>query len=145
MTSKLALVAALALAIGGVAQAADGIDPVEVRQTAMDLEAGTVAGIKAVLAANGDVRTLEFPGKAIQRWGKTTLTLFPPGSDTGASKASPAIWSDSAGFQKAGLALSTAGEMLATAAKAGDATAAAAAYKSIGEACGGCHREYKLK
>jgi cytochrome c556 len=72
-------------------------------------------------------------------------TLFPAGTDKGDTKAAPAIWTDQAGFQKDAMALSAAGEKLATAAKAGDETAVAAAYKEIGDACGACHKDYRLK
>jgi cytochrome c556 len=144
MMGKLALAAALVLALGGVARA-QGIDPIETRQTGLDLLAGTFAGVKAVVTANGDVKSLEGAGKAIHRWGALFPSLFPAGSDKGNTKAAPAIWTDTAGFQKDAMALSTAGDNLATAAKAGDATAVAAAYKEIGEACGACHKEYRLK
>jgi cytochrome c556 len=144
MMRKLALAATMVLAVGGAAQA-QGINPIETRQTGLDLLAGTFAGVKAVITANGDVKSLEGPGKAIQRWGALFPSLFPAGSDKGNTKAAPAIWTDMAGFQKDAMALSTAGESLATAAKAGDATAVAAAFKGIGEACGACHKEYRLK
>ena len=132
------------VAVAGVAQA-QGFDPIKTRQAGLDLLAGTFAGVKAVVTANGDVKTLEGPGKAIQKWGAQFPTLFPAGSDKGETKAAPAIWSDNAGFQKAAMTLSAAGESLATAAKAGDATAVAAAFKSIGDACGACHKDYRLK
>jgi cytochrome c556 len=144
MTRKLALAAAMVLAVGGSALA-DGIDPIQTRQVGMDLVTGTLGGVKAVVTANGDVKTLESSGKAIQRWGKVLVTLFPAGSDKGETKAAPAIWTDMAGFQKAAMTLSTAGETLATAAKSGDATAVAAAFKGVGDACGACHKEYRLK
>src|ERR1700722_10216700 len=145
MTRKLALAAAMILAVGGSALA-DGIDPIQTRQTGMDLVTGTLLGVKAVVTANGDVKTLEGSGKAIQRWGKVLVTLFPPGSDKGeTNKAGPAIWTDNAGFQKAAMGLSTAGETLASGAKSGDATAVAAAFKGVGEPCGACHKDYRLK
>ena len=144
MTRKLGLITAMFLAVGGTVHA-QGIDPIQTRQAGQDLLAGTFAGVKAVVTANGDVKTLEGPGKAIQRWALVFPTLFPAGSDKGDTKAAPAIWTDKDGFQKAAVRLSTAGETLATAAKAGDATAVAAAFKGIGEACGACHKEYRLK
>ena len=148
MTRKLALLAAMLVAANGLAGApaqAQGIDPINTRQTGLDLLAGTFSGVRAVVAANGDVKTLENAGKAIQRWGAMFPTLFPAGSDKGATKAAPAIWSDAAGFSKASMALSMAGEALATAAKAGDAAAVQVAVKSMGEACGACHKDYRLK
>ena len=144
MIRKLALLAAMAVATIGAAQA-QAVDPIQVRQTGMGLGSGTFSGVRAVLAGNGDVRPLESSGKAIQRWGALIPSLFPAGSDKGATKASPAIWSDAAGFQQAARMLSQAGEGLAIAAKAGDATAGAAAVKAIGEACGACHKDYRLK
>jgi cytochrome c556 len=144
MTRKLVLVAAMVLTVGGTARA-QGFDPIRTRQAGQDLLNATFAGIKAVITANGDVKTLEGPGKAIQRWALVFPTLFPAGSDKGDTKAAPTIWTDTAGFQKAAVTLSAAGEKLATAAKAGDATAVAAAFKEIGEACGACHKDYRLK
>jgi cytochrome c556 len=124
---------------------AQGIDPIATRQVGLDLLNGTFVGVKAVITAKGDVKTLEALGKAIQRWGAAFPTLFPEGSDKGTTKAAPEIWTDMAGFRKDAMALSTAGGALATAAKAGDETAVAAAFKEIGDACGACHKAYRLK
>jgi cytochrome c556 len=144
MTKKLVLIMAVVLAIGGTAQA-DGIDPIVTRQAGLDLLAGTFAGVKAVITANGDVKSLEGAGTAIKKWAAQFPTLFPAGSDTGNTKAAPAIWSDQAGFQKAAMRLSAAGEALGAAAKSGDASAVAAAFKETGDACGACHKDYRLK
>jgi cytochrome c556 len=149
MTRKLVLMAAMVLAVGvlavgGVARA-EGFDPVLTRQAGQDLVLGTFAGIKAVITANGDVKTLEGPANAIRKWSIQFPTLFPAGSDKGNTKAAPTIWTDQAGFRKAAMTLTTTSEALATAAKSGDATAVAAAFKEVGEACGACHKEYRLK
>ena len=152
MLKKIALATAMALcaggavggAVGGAAQA-QGIDPIKTRQAGMGLLSSTFAGIKGVIDANGDVKTLEGRGRNIARWAVVYPTLFPAGSDKGETKAAPAIWSDNAGFLKAAAALSAAGESLATAAKAGDAAAVAVAYKAVGDACGACHKDYRLK
>jgi len=143
MTKKLALVAAMLLAVGGVAHA--DIDPIKTRQAGLGLLAGTAAGVKAVITANGDVKTLEGPARNISRWAHVFPTLFPAGSDKGETKAAPAIWSDNAGFQKAAAGLATAADSLAAAAKAGDATAVGVAFKAVGDACGACHKDYRLK
>jgi cytochrome c556 len=143
MTRKLVLVMAMVLAAVGVARAE--FDPIATRQAGLDLLAGNFAGIKAVITANGDVKTLEGPANAIKKWGAQFPTLFPAGSDKGNTKAGPTIWTDNPGFQKAAMNLSTAADTLATAAKSGDATAVAAAFKGVGDACGACHKEYRLK
>jgi len=144
MKRKPAAVAAMVLALGGVAYA-QTFDPIATRKAGQDLLSGTFAGVKAVITLKGNVRTLENPGMAIHNWALVFPTLFPPGSDKGETKAAPAIWTDRAGFEKDAQALAAAGAQLATAAKAGDETAVAAAYKDIGDACGACHKTYKLK
>ncbi len=144
MIRKYMLAAVTILSLGGAAQA-QGIDPIQTRQTGLDLLAGTFGGVNAVVAANGDIKKLEGAGKAIQRWGALMPSLFPAGSDKGTTKAAPEIWSDSAGFQKAAMNLSAAGATLAEAAKAGDLASVTAAAKGIGEACGACHKVYRLK
>jgi cytochrome c556 len=144
MTRKLALVTAMVLGFGGAALA-QTFDPIATRKAGQDVLAGTFAGVKAVITLKGDVKTLENPGRAIQRWALVFPTLFPAGTDKGDTKAAPAIWTDRAGFEKDAMALSAAGEKLSVAAKAGDETAVAAAYKEIGDACGACHKDYRLK
>src|ERR1700729_70243 len=98
MTRKLVLITAMILAMGGIARA-DSFDPIVTRQAGLDLLAGNFAGIKAVITANGDVKTLEGPANAIKKWAAQFPTLFPAGSDKGTTKAAPAIWTDQAGFQ----------------------------------------------
>ena len=101
MTRKLALLAVLGMATAGTASA-QWVGVIETRQAGLDLLAGDFAGIRAVVAAKGDVKTLEDPAKAIARWIKQLPTLFPAGTEQGHdTKALPAIWSDTAGFQKA--------------------------------------------
>ena len=145
MTRKLVLLAVLALAATGVAKA-EGIDVIETRQAGQDLVAGNYAGIRAVVAANGDVKTLENPAKALARWARQFPSLFPKGSDQGHdTKALPAIWSDFAGFQKAANDEADAATKLAELAKAGDTDGVAAQVKVIGDACGACHRTYRAR
>lgn len=145
MKKTIALLTVAILVAAGVARA-DGVDPIELRQTGLDLLAGNFAGIKAVITAKGDLKTLENPAKAMQRWAMVMPTLFPKGSETGHNtKALPEIWSDSAGFQKAAAALGDAAGKLAVAARAGDADAVATEFKAVGDACGACHRGFRAK
>lgn len=145
MKKTIALLTVAILVAAGVARA-EGLDPIEVRQTGLDLLAGDFSGIKAVITAKGDMKTLENPAKAIQRWAMVMPTLFPKGSETGHNtKALPEIWSDSAGFQKAAAALGDAAGKLAVAARAGDADAVATEFKAVGDACGACHRSFRAK
>jgi cytochrome c556 len=145
MWGKLALCGAVVLATIGIARA-DSMNVIELRQAGQDLLASDFAGIRAVVAAKGDVKTLENPAKAMARWMRAFPSTFPPGSDTGNNtKALPAVWSDMTGFQKDANDMADAADKLAMQAKAGDADGVAAQIKTVGEACGACHRTYRAK
>ena len=144
MIRKFGSIAIAVLLLGGTAQA-QGVDPIKVRQAGLDLLAGTFSGINLAVAGGQDIKKLEPSGNAIKKWGGLMPSLFPAGSDKGETKASPDIWTDQAGFEKAALALSAGGEAIAAAAKAGDAAALATAIKATGDACGACHKAYRLK
>jgi cytochrome c556 len=145
MRGKLVALAGLALAMGGVAHA-QAIDPIETRQAGQDLVSGTYTGIRAVVAAKGDVKTLEDPAKAIARWIRQFPTQFPKGTEEGHNtKALPAIWSDNEGFRKAANNLADAATKLAELAKTGDAEAVAAQVKVVGDDCAACHRTYRAR
>jgi cytochrome c556 len=144
MMRKSALII-MALALAGAAQAA-GPDPIETRQAGQDLMLGNFSGIRAVVAAKGDVKTLEKPAAALARWMKQFPSQFPPGSDTGHdTKALPAVWSDSAGFQKAADNFVEAADKLAQLAKDGDGDGVASQVKVVGDACGACHKTYRAR
>jgi cytochrome c556 len=145
MWGRIALLGAVVFASIGVARA-DGMNVIELRQAGQDLLASDFAGIRAVVAAKGDVKTLENPAKAMARWMRAFPSTFPPGSDTGNNtKALPAIWTDMAGFQKDANEMAEAADKLAQLAKAGDADAVATQIKAVGNACGACHKAYRAK
>jgi cytochrome c556 len=145
MRGKLAVLAVWAMATAGVVHA-EGMNPIETRQAGQDLLAADYAGIRAVVAAKGDVKTLEDPAKAIARWIRQFPTQFPKGTEEGHNtKALPAVWSDPDGFQKAANNLAEAATKLAELAKADDSDAVAAQVKVVGEACGACHRTFRAR
>jgi len=142
MIRTTALALGLALVTIGVTHAQTP-DPIETRQAGQDLLSGDFAGIRAVVAAKGDVKTLENPAKAMARWMKQFPAQFPKGSETGHNtKAKPEIWSDNAGFLKAADTFVDASTKLAELAKAGDADGVTAQLKVVADACSACHRGY---
>src|SRR5271157_5528622 len=150
MTKPFALPAVIVLVAMGAAPSgvakADGLDPIAVRQAVMSLQGGDFAYIRAVLAANGDVKPLEVPAKAIIKSTAVIPTLFPKGTESGGdTRALPEVWSDPTGFQKIAAAATDAATKLAAAAKAGDADEVAADTKLLGEQCGACHKAYRAK
>ena len=82
MMRKFALLAVLAIAAVGAAKAQGAYDPIETRQAGQALLSGDFAGIRAVVAAKGDVKTLENPSKSMARW----IRQFPTSSPRGASR-----------------------------------------------------------
>jgi cytochrome c556 len=146
MTRNVATMAIVAVLCMGVARAQEAIDPIETRQAGQDLLSADFAGIRAVVAAKGDVKTLVNPAKAMARWIRQFPTQFPKGSDKGHdTKALPAVWTDMAGFQKAANELATEADKLAQLASAGDADGVAAQVKVVGDACSACHRTYRAR
>lgn len=143
MTKTFLFLAVLGVAAAGIARA-EGFDVIETRQAGQDLLAGDFAGIRGVVAAKGDVKTLELPAKAMARWARQIPTLFPKGSEKGHdTKATAAVWSDPAGFQKIAIDLADASDKMAELAKAGDADRLAAQIKVAGAACAACHKSYR--
>jgi cytochrome c556 len=144
MTRKLLLATILAIATAGAVQAQE-FNIIETRQAGQDLLSGNFSGIRAVVAAKGDVKTLENPAKAMARWMTQFPTTFPAGSDKGPTKALPAVWSDPTGFRKAASDFVETAEKLTQLAKAGDAEGVAAQVKVVGDACAACHRTYRQR
>jgi cytochrome c556 len=150
MTKRIALYAAVALAVVGVSAQvgvarADGPDLIAVRQAGMAMQAGDFAFIRSVVAAKGDVKPLEGPAKAIAKWAAVIPSVFPKGTDKGDTKALAEVWSDQAGFQKIAMALGEAATKLATDAKAGDLDLVTADAKAMGDQCGACHKTFRAK
>jgi cytochrome c556 len=146
MNIRLVGLAALACCVAGVAIARADIDVIAVRKAGMSLQGAALGAVKAAVGAGVDVKNFAGAGAAMSLWAKQIPSVFPPGTDKGEdTKALPTIWSDSAGFAKASAALGTAADKLAAAAKANDKEAFAAAFKEVGEACGGCHKTYRAK
>ena len=145
MRGKLALLALVGLLTAGVARA-DELNVIELRQAGQDLLSGDFSGIRAVVAAKGDEKTLEPSAEAMARWMRSFPSMFPKGTEQGNNtKALPAVWSDTAGFQKIANQLVDAAGKMAQDAKAGDADGVAAQIKAVGAACGACHRTYRAR
>lgn len=146
MNIRLAGLAVLACCVTGVAIARAEIDVIAVRKAGMDLQVATLGAVKAGLQAGVEVKAFENAGKGISAWAKQIPGLFPAGTDKGENtKALPTIWSDSAGFTKEAEALGAAADKLSAAAKANDKAAFQAAFKSVADACGACHKTYRAK
>lgn len=146
---KLLVVAAVLTVSGVGSAAAQGLamkpdDIIAVRQGGMALTGGLAEEMKAGVQAGADVKPFTTGAEAMVKWGMAYTTLYPDGTQMGhETKAKPEVWSDRAGFEKADATFVAAAQKLAEAAKSGDKAAFAAAFTTTGQACGGCHRNYK--
>ena len=113
------------------------------RQAAFKLSGATLGSIKAAIDAGGDVTKLGNAAKALTDWAHALPGLFPAGSDGGASRALPTVWSDSAGFAKAAAAYEAAAQKLGDRARAGDGAGVAAQWAVVRGTCAACHDTYR--
>jgi cytochrome c556 len=142
-------IVAAALLAGGLAGAA-GLacaqgDVVATRETGMKAASANARAIKTALDAKADLAPLAEKAAEIAAWGRRLPALFPPGSDTGKTKALPVIWTHKADFDQHAADLAAAADKLAVALKANDAAAAGSAFAATGTACAACHRDYRQK
>ena len=114
------------------------------RQALMKNNSDNAKAIKAAAEAK-DYATVEAKARDIMGNADKIVSLFPKGSDTGKTKATPAIWEKSDDFGKAAKNLSKAASELAASAKAGDEAAVTAKVKGVSDACGGCHKAFRAE
>ncbi len=116
------------------------------RQAGYDLQAGVAASMKTVIEAEGDVKGLVDGAKGLSSWGHVIPALFPDGTQSGHNtKARPEVWSDRACFQKAAQTFWMEADKLAILADANDKAGFAAQYTVTTQACGACHRAYRVR
>lgn len=132
-------IAGIAVVMLGMAGAAAAQDVITQRREGMRAEGRQMEAIKAVLDARGDTRPLVERVDAIAVFYRNLQALYPPGSDTGPTRALPTIWSNPAGFEGNRTAIVAALGTLRTAVASGDLAASTAAFGQVGAACGACH------
>jgi cytochrome c556 len=119
-------------------------DVIEKRQKAMKNNSANAKAIKAAVEKK-DYKTVELKAKDIMGTAEKIPSLFPKGSTAGKTKAKPEIWEKHDEFSKDAKNLSKAASELADAAKAGDDAAVTAKVKTLGDACGNCHKAFRAE
>lgn len=141
------LVAGLVAAFSAGATAATApADAIKYRKAVMDAMAAHVSAF--VLINFGKVDQQEYlksHANALADLGAQGKVLFPAGTDTGDTNALPLIWKEQEQFNKLIDQLETSSARLRDAVAANDKPGAAAAFKSLGESCKGCHDRYQKK
>lgn len=141
---RLACATALLTGIAAAAQAEEANPAIVHRQSLYKVAAGHMGGLKsALLLKDGPAAKASYHADAIVAAFQQFGDAYPAGSDKGETKAKPNIWTDRAGFDKAGKDSYAAAVALADAAKTGDQAKSVAAFKSLGGTCKACHDEYR--
>ena len=156
MKPTLMIAAALAVGLAGLAradapapasaapQAMAAPDVVSARQAAFSLSNLVFGAMRPVIDTGGDVKPLTRNARVLARWARAMPALFPAGSNMGRTTANAAVWSDRPGFEAAAARYAEAASKLAQLADANDKAGFAAQYKMVGDACGACHKAYRL-
>ena len=137
------ILAGAAIAAMGTAGAALAQDVIAQRREGLRGMGRHMEAIKAVTDSRGDTRPLAARVEEMITFYRGLPTLFPAGSNTGDTRALPAVWSDRAGFEQASANMVTQLEALRTAAASGDVTATTAAFGRTGATCAACHRPFR--
>jgi cytochrome c556 len=137
------MVLTLSAGFAGMAFAAD--DPIQARRDIMHSNQEAAKTIFTMIQGQApyDAAKAAAAMKALQDDMATFPTLFPEGSDTGKTQASPAIWQNMDDF-KAHAAKLAADAKVAEAAAADGLDAFKAAAGPVGQDCGACHQLYRL-
>ncbi|RUV22425.1 cytochrome c [Mesorhizobium sp. M7A.F.Ca.MR.245.00.0.0] len=138
----------IAISMLALAASAAFADPVLDRQALMKERGKIVGGLSKVVKGEEpfDAAAVLTQLQALQANAEKfdADALFPAGSDTGDTTASPKIWQDMAGFNAAEDKY-LADVKAAVAAAPADAGALKAQVGAIGSDCGTCHQGYRIK
>ena len=112
----------------------------------MDLFKKNQANLKAIKShiRSEDYGSIIKLADEIRDWAVKMHEYFPEGSNNEPSEASPAIWTDFAGFKNAAMKNETAAKQLIAAAKAEDQKAVVGGFRALAASCKSCHQSYKL-
>ena len=139
--------AALILGAGCVTLATADTSPqnaIRYRQAVMGALGGHTGAIMMINGGRVDQPKFLLPhAEALASLGEQLSILFPAGSGAGKTDALAKIWEDPAKFQKAVDAGTTATAKVRDAVKGGDKAAINQALKGLGDACKGCHDNFR--
>jgi cytochrome c556 len=139
-------IAAAALIVAGFATpvlAQDAARIIAERREGLRAVGAEMEQVAAIARAGGDPRPAAERIARVQAFFQGFPDRFPAGTDSGNTRALPAVWQNSAGFAEAYAALGPRLAELGGAAEAGNTAAFGAALQATGAACGTCHRQFR--
>lgn len=136
---------AFAVSMPAAAQFAKPEDAIKYRQAAMHLQNVHVGRIFAM--ANGrvpfDPKAAADNAAILDSIDHLAFAAFVDGSDKGNTKAKPEIWSDRAKFDAAASKMQEDVTKLVAATKTGNQDQIKSAVGAVGQACKGCHDQFR--
>jgi cytochrome c556 len=139
----------LILAISSLALATSAVlaDPIADRKAIMKERGGLVGGLSKVVKGEEAFDAAKVLAALTALHANAEKfdvdALFPAGTETGDTKASPKIWEDMAGF-KAAADKFEADTAAAVAAAPKDVEALKASFGAVAANCGACHQAFRL-
>jgi cytochrome c556 len=148
MRAAYALALALAIALGmlprvSAHEGATGI--VKERMDAMEGMSKTMKTIGRLIEANRNLAAIREEAGRVREIAAHIPQWFPPGSDFKPTDALPTIWQRWPDFQAKAAQLELESTKLALVAASGDPQSIAVQFRAVGQACSGCHADYRQK
>jgi cytochrome c556 len=117
---------------------------VNARQGGMAMSVAALGAVSSGLANKAPAKSYALPATGLAHFAQSLPALFDPRTQgLGPTEASPAIWTDAAGFAARVEQYRTATGQLLAAVNADDPAATAAALASTKAACKACHEAYQ--
>lgn len=126
------------LLAGGVACAQD----INAERTAVMRSNGQAVAALRPLTTAFDAAAVKAQAQILAANGEKIAALFAPGTDQSHPQASPAIWTDAAGFKAAAVKFTADANALAAVSDGAGLTTALAALQAN---CAGCHKAYRIQ
>ena len=92
-----------------------------------------------------DKAAVEADVAIVEMMSKLPWNAFPPGSDTGDTRAQPEIWKEQAKFKERAEKMQAEVAKLSVAAKSGDLGAIKTAFGAAGQSCKACPDDFRKK
>lgn len=129
-----------------VSYAAEAEDIIKYRAAVMKSQGGHAGAAATIVRGKVDFADdLLYHAEALDASLKTVISLFPPGSDFGETRAKPAVWQKRAAFEKSAKDAEKKGAAFLAAVKANDKTTISAKFKGMIDACKACHKDFREK
>lgn len=127
-------------------QAADSQDIIKYRRAVMKSQGAHAEAASEIIKGKVPYDSdLSYHAAALNGSTHDLVRLFPAGSDFGETRAKAEIWSKRSEFEKAANDAEKVGGAFLAAVNSGDKAAIRKAFGDLGEACKGCHKQFREK